>query len=462
MSNIKHIHFIGIGGIGMSGIAKIAKLQNFIVSGCDPSNNKNIQDLKQLGCTISTTHCSEICKQDNIDLIVYSSAITQDHPERIWAQQNAIPTINRAEMLAKIMKKKKSIGIAGSHGKTTTSSMLSHILLQENIDPTIIIGGNLTTIQSNAHYGTSNILIAETDESDRSLLQLPVNIAVLTNIDYEHPDQYTNIDDVASTFKTFLNNTSKQEKAIVYHDDPIIQNIIANNPAKFLSFGQSKNSNFYIHDILLQKSQSSFSLTDNKSSKTYTNIIVPTPGIHNILNATAAITTASYLNISIHNAIQHIATFQGVDRRFTYKGTTKSNIEIFDDYGHHPTEIAHTLHTATLRSKNNLVVVFQPQRYTRTKYLWKEFLNALANNEADHIIVTDIYPASEQPISNITSQQLVADLQQQAPHKNIYYISEKNDFELIDQKLKTILHNNDLLLFLGAGKVNQMISNYIP
>lgn len=461
MKSKQHIHFVGIGGIGMSGIAKITKLQNYIVSGCDPSQNSNTEELEALGCKISQQHCSTICKQKDIDLVVYSSAITDQHPELIMAKSSKTPTINRAGMLAKIMKNMRNIGIAGSHGKTTTSSILSHIMLEENFDPTIVIGGNLNTIKSNAHHGTSNIFIAETDESDRSLLQLPVTIPVLNNIDYEHPDQYKNIEDVTQTFEKFINQSPHQEKAIVNGDDRIIQKLIDKQPSKFISFGTKNHNHFQIKNIEKLSSYSTFDIYNTQTGILFKEILCPLPGLHNIYNACAALITAHYLGLPIKIASEHLKTFKGVDRRFSYKGTTQNKIEIFDDYGHHPTEIKHTLTTATKRSKNNLIVVFQPQRYTRTKHLWNDFVDVLTNNKADYIIVTDIYAASEEPITKISGENLVLAVKDKNPSKKIFYASTANNFDMIDQKIKSIINPKDLLLFLGAGKVNQMISRYI-
>ena len=453
-----HIHFIGIGGIGMSGLAKILQHQGHIVSGCDLSPYQtHTEEIIKNGCLVSDQHNSSLCHDSTIDSIVFSSAIKQDHPELIHARKNNIKTIMRATMLAEIMRSKYSIGIAGSHGKTTTSSMISHILIEADYDPTIIIGGVLQNIKSNARYGSGKYLVAEADESDRSLLQLPIAIGVLTNIDFEHPDQYTNIGDVEKTFQDYLENLPFYGTAILCSDNQYIKKMMPSIDRKIVTFGINDQADIQAINIENSYEVTKFDIYDHKKNKNIGTFEIFMPGMHNILNATAAIATTLDLNVDISVIQKALASFQGVDRRFTYKGTIKDNkVDVFDDYGHHPTEIEYSIKTAHIKAKNGLVVLFQPQRFSRTKHLWNQFIQAFNNQNIKHLLITDIYGASESPIEGINSQKLVLELQQKNPELKVDYIPYDADFKDIEKKLSTILKKEDLLLLLGAGKVNQL------
>ncbi len=451
-----HIHFVGIGGIGMSGIAKILKYQGYTISGCDQDmHQQSIYDLKAIGCNIyegnNTPHCNDV----TINILVYSSAINRHNPEILAAQQRGIPTIGRALMLAELMRTKYSIAIAGAHGKTTTTSLISHILIEAHKDPTVIIGGHLKNIATNANLGKSDFLVAEADESDRSLVHLQPTLAVITNIDLEHLDVYADIDDIKDTFKQFLNNLPFYGKAIVCIDDFHVRSLLPLPHLKVLSYGLDSSADIYAEQITLAPDHSTFTAYSKHQEKPLGVLTLTMPGRHNVLNALAALTVTLDLDIPFETIAHALATFKGIDRRFSYKGTYKK-AELFDDYGHHPEEIKNTLMVARNRSKGRLIVVFQPHRYTRTHKLWDLFIDTFLNYSPDTLIITDIYPASEESIPEITSQNLVKALQARNPNFTVSYIPYESHFNALRTKLDTCIAPDDLVLLLGAGKINKL------
>lgn len=458
MKTQQHLHFIGIGGIGMSGLALIAEKQGHIVSGCD--NNllqKSITDLKKLGCIINN-HASTSCNSKTINTIIYSSAIAQDNPELLQAKKKGLALMHRSELLAQLTKDKYTIAIAGSHGKTTTSSLLAHILLQSKYDPTICIGGHLQSISSNAHYGASKYCVIEADESDRSLLNLFPTLAIITNIDFEHLETYDSIDDVMNTFQRFLEKLPQAGKALLYADDTHTQTLLHKYQGQVITFGKTKKADWQINTVVLEKEASTFVLTHN--NKTIGPITVAMPGYHNVLNATAAFIAAHDIGIDHITIAQALVSFSGVDRRFTFKGLY-NGAEIFDDYGHHPLEIENTITVARKRCKGKLYMLFQPHRYSRTQGLWNDFITMFAQSTLDHLFITDIYPASEKPLSGVTSEQLVKKIKKIAPHLSINYLPLEKDFSTIAQIFLKKLSCNDLLLLQGAGKINSLAEKLI-
>ncbi len=455
-----HIHFIGIGGIGMSGIATILKGQGYHISGCDNDlEQKSVHDLSLLGCSIYQGNNSAGCHDASIDILVYSSAIQKNNPEILAAQQRGIPTISRALMLAELMRTKYSIAISGSHGKTTTTSMISHILIEAQTDPTVIIGGHLKNISTNARFGKGDFLVAEADESDKSLLRLYPTIAVVTNINLEHVDVYSDIKDVKNTFKKFLENIPFYGKAILCDDNVHIDEILPLTNTKTLRYGYKSTSDIYAQDINLQKTFSTCTVWKKGASQPLGALYLTMPGRHNLLNALAGITVCLELDIPFHTIITALARFKGIDRRFTLKGTHNGAL-VFDDYGHHPTEIAQTLLVARKRTDKKLIVAFQPHRYSRTAGLWNDFINLFSQDTIDHLIITDIYPASEAPIQDITSERFVAELKAKNPHLSISYCPLDDTFTHIKQDLSGKLADGDLLLLQGAGKINKL-ANYL-
>ena len=451
-----HFHFMGIGGIGMSGIAKILIQQGYNVSGCDKNiEQKSILDLKKLGCSITNEHNSDICHNISITVLVYSTDIANDNPEFIYAQSRNIPIVHRSIILAEIMRDYHAIGVAGSHGKTTTTSLISHIFLEANYDPTIIVGGYLERIQSNAHYGSGQFLIAETDESDRSLLNLRPTFAVLTTIDIEHMNVYKNLHDITTTFATFLNNLPFYGKAFVCIDDKQIQSLLPLSKAPYVTYGLSEHADWQLDHLKLEKDKSSYTI-HIKSTHEYYPVTVALPGEHNALNSLVALMVAYETGIPLLTAIDSLAYFTGVDRRFTYRGIYK-NIEIFDDYGHHPTEITCTIKNAIRRAEGKPVtVIFQPHRYTRTQSLWKDFITAFIHTSIDHLIITDLYSAGEQPLENISSNKLAEEISKLNPTFTVAYVPYEDNHVSLIKYLSDINQNSGLLLLQGAGTVTKI------
>ena len=453
-----HIHFVGIGGIGMSGIATILKYQGYEISGCDLDlDQTSIKNLQHLACNIYQGNNTPACTDETIDILVYSSAIAQKNPEIIAAQQRGIPTIPRALMLAELMRTKYSVAIAGSHGKTTTTSLIAHILIETGLDPTVIIGGHLKSISTNARIGEGDFLVAEADESDRSLLHLHPTLAVVTNIDLEHLETYKDLDDIKQTFQHFLNDLPFYGKAILCIDDENIQSLLPMPHIKTILYGLTPRADWYATDIHLAPDYSTFVVHHKNQQEPLGTIKINMPGIHNVRNTLAAIALAQELDIPFDATAQALATFKGIERRFSYRGTF-NGAELFDDYGHHPQEIANTLTVARNRTKNKLTVVFQPHRYTRTHKLWEAFIETFLQSNVDHLIITDIYPASEIPIPGVTAQQLVRALQTHNPHFTVSYAPYEPHFDSIKKLLEGTVCPDDLVLLLGAGKINKLAS----
>ena len=362
-------------------------------------------------------------------------------------------------MLAELMRTKYSIAIAGSHGKTTTTSMISHILMEARLDPTLIIGGHLKSISNNAKFGLGDFLVAEADESDRSLTHLHATIAILTNIDLEHLETYKDFEDIKDTFKKFLNNIPFYGKAIVCIEDQGIQEILPIPHIKIIKYGLSNKANIWADDINLESSHSTFNVY--KDDKLLGKINLNIPGQHNVLNALAAITLGLDLELSFETIYKALKSFKGVERRFSYHGVTKNGAEIFDDYGHHPNEILNTLLIAHKRAKNKLRVIFQPHRYTRTEKLWQQFIDTFKNNPVDELIITDIYPASETPIEDITAENFVKDFLKQNPNFPIRYLPFDKTFSNFIDYINNNAQQDDLVLLLGAGKLNLIASRVV-
>lgn len=455
-----HIHFVGIGGIGMSGIATILKQQGYTISGCDADIcQHSIVNLKALGCTIHQGNNTNACNDPSIDILVYSSAIHADNPEIIAAQKRGIPTIPRAFMLAELMRTKYSIAIAGSHGKTTTTSLISHILMEAQVDPTVIIGGHLTSISNNARMGHGNFLVAEADESDRSFLHLHATFAIVTNIDLEHLETYTDLDDIKQTFKKFLEHIPFYGKGIVCVDDPNIQAILPLPQTKLIKYGIDnwQQADIYAKDIELGSHSSTCTIYKKGLVQPLGSLTINIAGKHNVLNSLAATSLALELAIPFNTIAQALEQFKGVERRFTYRGSYKY-AEIFDDYGHHPTEIDVTLAVARNCAKNRLVVVFQPHRYTRTDKLWDHFIKTFSDHQIDHLIITDIYPASEMPIPGVTAENLVQALKVNKPSLQVTY----QQADTLKQSVAKLIKPNDLVLCIGAGKHVGSLAKELP
>jgi UDP-N-acetylmuramate--alanine ligase len=500
-----HIHFVGIGGIGMSGIATILKYQGYTISGCDSDlDQHSIKNLTQIGCSIAHGNNSPACADPSIDILVYSSVIQGNNPEIVAAQQRGIATIPRALMLAELMRTKYSVAIAGSHGKTTTTSLISHILIEAQIDPTVIIGGHLQTISNNARFGESDFLVAEADESDRSFLHLQPTLAVVTNIDLEHLETYKDLEDIKHTFQQFLARLPFYGKAFVCADDENLASILPISHVTTVKYGLDSRNDIFAQNIQLNATHSTFDVyqkqkplscshpevtlsplapSSPKASPGYRlsapspfapsasrseriegnvskgqllgRVHLNMPGKHNILNALGALALSLDLEIPFDTIAAALANFQGVDQRFTYRGTFQG-VRLFDDYGHHPKEIEVTLEVARQCTKNKICVIFQPHRYTRTYHLWDNFLEVFLNSKIDHLLITDIWPASEQPIPDVTSSRLAQELQAHNPSFSVSYAPYERSLEEIEAYVRANAHKYDLILFLGAGKVNKL------
>ena len=448
-----HFHFVGIGGIGMSGIAKILAHRGYTVSGCDiATTSADVQELMYLGCAISDHHHSVLCIHDSIDVYVYSSDVKKDIPEFIHAQKKNIPIIHRSQALAYIMKSTYNIAVSGSHGKTTTTGMIAHIFLYAKKDPNIIIGGHLPTIKNNAHAGSDDFTIAEADESDRSFLNIPADIGILTNIDKEHMSTYNSLEDLSATCLQFLNKISWAGKAIICSDNAYIQKIMPSITTPVITYGTNLEADYQACNIKLHADSSTFDLYAHK--ELLGSIELPVPGIHNILNSVAACAAALHVEISFESIQAALASFISVDRRFTFKGVTPQGALIYDDYGHHPTEILATLQVAKNKTKGRVFIAFQPQRYTRTYHLWDEFIEFFSTHFADHTLITDIYDANETPIPGIESCKLVEEIYLKNAASPVMYFPATNNFEQISSYLKQYAHKDDLIVLLGAGKIN--------
>jgi UDP-N-acetylmuramate--alanine ligase len=442
---IEKIHFVGIGGIGMSGIAEVLLNLGYKVSGSDLRKTEITERLEQLGGEIFIGHERE--NVANADVVVISSAVHDDNPEVVEAVERLIPVIPRAEMLAELMRMKYGIAIAGTHGKTTTTSMVATILAKGGIDPTIVIGGRLNAIGTNARLGQGKFLVAEADESDGSFLKLSPTIAVVTNIDADHLDFYRDIDEIKATFVQFINKVPFYGLAVLCLDNDNIADIIPEVKKRFTTYGLTTQADFRATDIRHAGFMTSF-VAHYKGAR-LGEITFPMPGAHNVLNALATIAVAMELNIPFAQIQAGFKAFGGVGRRFQVKGEVR-DIMVVDDYGHHPTEIRATLAAAKGGWDRRLVVVFQPHRYSRTKELFEDFVKAFY--DADLLILTDIYPAGEKPIEGVTAELLAGRIKRHG-QKDVTYIADRN---AICDQLLGIVKAGDIVLTLGAGNIWQV------
>ncbi|MCE5305191.1 UDP-N-acetylmuramate--L-alanine ligase [bacterium] len=454
-STIKKIHFVGIGGIGMSGIAEILLNQGFAISGSDMNENENTEYLRQKGVEIKIGHLPE--NINGSEVVVYSSAVNPDeNPETLEARKQGIPIIRRAEMLAEATRLNYCIAVAGTHGKTTSTSMVGLILIKAGYDPTVIVGGRLKDFGgTNARLGKGEWTVVEADEYDRSFLQLLPTIAIINNIEPEHLDIYDGIEDLKNTFLQFANKVPFYGFVALGTDDPNVKEILSGINKKIITYGLSRNNDYYAKDIELQQNFAKFSVF--KESENLGEITLNVPGYHNVKNALAAISIASELGIDFATIQNALSEFNGVLRRFDIQGESKG-IMIVDDYAHHPTEIRATLDAACKGWDRRIVAVFQPHTYTRTREFYKEFAQAF--DEADVLVITDVYAAREKPIEGISGE-LIAQQAQSYGHKNVHYIP---DFDDIIEFLKSELKAGDMLITIGAGnvfKIGRTIKEYL-
>ncbi|HKI10462.1 MAG TPA: UDP-N-acetylmuramate--L-alanine ligase, partial [Candidatus Acidoferrum sp.] len=407
--------------------------------------------LQDLGATIFEGHKAE--NVANAHVVVISSAVKPGNPEVTEAHKRKIPVIPRAEMLAELMRLKYGIAVAGAHGKTTTTSMVASILAAAHLDPTFVVGGRVNQAGTTARVGRGEYFVVEADESDRSFLMFDPVVAVVTTIDREHLDQYSSLEDIQAAFLQFVNRVPFYGAAILCLDEPNVQAIIPNVKRPIITYGTSSQADLVISDIHLQGLSSEFRLTYKGDDLGLFHLPHP-PGIHNVRNAAAAAAVALYLNVASDLIREGLAKFAGVGRRFDIKGTI-NNITVVDDYGHHPAEIRATLEAARGCKFNRLLVLFQPHRYTRTQHLWDEFSRSF--NQADLLVLIDIYAASEAPIAGINSEALANSIRE-AGHKNVhYYRSMQAAIELILREARP----GDAILTIGAGNVSRASGEFI-
>ena len=442
---VKHIHLIGIGGIGMSGIAELLLNLGYSISGSDIKRSEVTEHLSDLGGKIFLGHGPQ--NIDGADVVVFSSAVKDDNPEIVEARERSVPVIPRAEMLAELMRLKYGIAVAGSHGKTTTTSMIASILTRGGLDPTVVIGGRLNIWGgSNARLGRSDFLVAEADESDGSFLALCPSIAVITNIDYEHMDFYRSMNDLRRTFVDFVNKIPFYGRAILCLDDKEVQGLIPKLRKSYLTYGLNPQADIRASEISKEELNTSFVVTfKNRLAGTITICI---PGDHNVLNALAAVGVGLELDIDFEDIREGLKSLGGLKRRFEIKDE-KGGILFLDDYGHHPTEIIATISTAKeCWPDRRLVVIFQPHRYTRTRDLYDKFV--ISFNQADFLVITPIYGAGEEPIPGIDSRSLYQGIRDHGHRAVIFCDSIEDIISLLLDEIR----NGDLVLTLGAGDVD--------
>ena len=442
---IQHIHFVGIGGIGMSGIAEVLLNLGYHISGSDVKETEVTRRLQALGCEIFYGHRKENVRE--ADVVVISSAIRQGNPEIEVAEQRLIPVIPRAEMLAELMRMKIGIAIAGTHGKTTTTSLIATVLAAGGLDPTVVIGGRLNSIGSNARLGQGDFLVAEADESDGSFLKLMPTIAVVTNIDPEHLDYYHGIEEIKEAFLSFLNKIPFYGLAVLCLDHPNIQSLIPRLKKRFTTYGLTTQADFQAKEIVFEGLSATFDALHHQ--KEIGRLKLQMPGLHNVYNALATLATAFELDIPFEVVQETLRDFSGIQRRFQIKGD-KQGILIVDDYGHHPVEIVATLRAARTGWGRRIVAVFQPHRYTRTQALFQDFMTAF--NDANVLILTDIYPAGEDRIEGVEAKALYEGIRDYG-HKDVTYIADKK--EIVNHLLR-IITPGDVVITMGAGDIWQV------
>ncbi|HVK64168.1 MAG TPA: UDP-N-acetylmuramate--L-alanine ligase [Polyangium sp.] len=446
---VRHIHFVGIGGVGMSGLAEILRSLEFDVSGSDVKSGSTTQRLASLGVRIDIGHRAENVR--GVDVVVYSSAIRADNPELVEARALGIPVIGRAEMLAELMRVKYGVAIAGSHGKTTTTSLVATVLRHAGLDPTVVVGGKMAALGSNARLGAGDLLVAEADESDGSFLRLTPTIAVVTNIDPEHLDHYGTHEKIKDAFIEFAARVPFYGLAVLCLDHPHVQDILPRIPRRHVTYGVSPHADYCARGIQFRGLETSFNAY--RRGQPLGGFTVRMPGAHNVLNCLATIAVADELEVPLDVTKQALATFGGVARRFTVVGVHQG-VTLVDDYGHHPAEIRATIEAARRAfpdDTHRIVVAFQPHRYTRTKDLFEDFTRAF--NLADVLFVTDIYPAGEAPLPGVNAERLVQSIREHG-HHDATYVPNKAD---LPEVLAKVTRPGDVVIALGAGDINNML-----
>jgi UDP-N-acetylmuramate--alanine ligase len=445
------IHFIGIGGIGMSGIAEILCNLGYTVQGSDAAEGGNVARLRDKGVKVFVGHKAE--NVDGAEVVVVSTAIKRDNPELMAARAQRIPVVRRAEMLAELMRLKSCVAIAGTHGKTTTTTMVAALLDAGGLDPTVINGGIINAYGSNARLGAGEWMVVEADESDGTFLKLPANAVIVTNIDPEHLDHFKTFEAIQEAFRSFVENVPFYGFAVMCIDHPVVHSLVGKiEDRRIITYGEDPQADARLIDLVPMGGGSKFTVVvrDRKTEATYeiADIMLPMPGRHNASNATAAIAVAHQLGVSDDAIRKAMAGFGGVKRRFTCTGEY-NGVTVIDDYGHHPVEIAAVLKAARESTSGKIIAVVQPHRYTRLQSLFEEFCTCF--NDADAVVVADIYPAGEAPIEGIDRDHFVQGLRAHG-HREVVPLAKPADLAGI---VKGLAHSGDLIVCLGAGSITQ-------
>jgi UDP-N-acetylmuramate--alanine ligase len=443
------IHFVGIGGIGMSGIAEVLVNLGYAVSGSDAAENANVRRLREKGVRVDVGH--DAANIAGAGVVVVSSAIKRDNVELAAARERRIPVVRRAEMLAELMRLKSSVAIAGTHGKTTTTSLVAALLDAGGLDPTVINGGIINAYGTNARLGAGEWMVVEADESDGTFLKLPTEIAVVTNIDPEHLDHFKTFDAIKDAFRAFVENLPFYGFAVMCLDHPVVQDLVGKiEDRRVITFGENPQADVRLVDVAADGATTRFAVMvrgrAGNGARRVEQLAIPMPGWHNALNATAAIAVAIEFGISDDDIRKGLAAFGGVKRRFTRTGEWRG-VTIFDDYGHHPVEIAAVLRAARGATKAKVIAVMQPHRYTRLSSLFNEFCTCF--NDADTVIVADVYPAGEQPIAGALRDDLVAGIK---AHGHRHAVALESP-ETLAAQIAAIAGPGDFVVCLGAGSI---------
>ncbi|MBD3349262.1 MAG: UDP-N-acetylmuramate--L-alanine ligase [Candidatus Eisenbacteria bacterium] len=439
---VKHVHLVGIGGAGMSGIAEVLANLGFVVSGSDLKRSDTTERLEKLGAVVRYEHASE--NVEGADVVVYSSAVSADNPEVSAANEQMIPVIPRVEMLAELMRMKFSVAVGGTHGKTTTTSLISAVLSAGGLDPTVVVGGKLKTVGSGARLGASEYMVAEADESDGSFLKLSPTISVVTTIDEEHLDFYQGLEEIKDAFTNFANSVPFYGCSIVCLDQKNVQAILPDVKRRVISYGLDARAD--VRASAVQATCDTTRFTIEVEGRELGVIEIAMPGLHNIYNSLAAVAAGLELGVSFDDMARALSDFEGISRRFETKGEV-NDVLVLDDYGHHPAEVKTTLAAAASRWNRRLVVLFQPHRYTRTQKLADEFGRSF--HDADVLLVADVYPASEEPIKGVTGNTIVEAARRHG-HGNCEFAG---DLDALCERALEIVEPGDVVVTLGAGDI---------
>lgn len=445
------VHFIGIGGIGMSGIAEVLHNLGYDVQGSDMSDSANVKRLREKGITVHIGHRAE--NLGDAEVVVASTAIKQDNPERVAARERNLPMVRRAEMLAELMRFKKAIAIGGTHGKTTTTTMVSTLLVAGGLDPTVINGGIINDIGTNARMGDGEWMVVEADESDGTFLKLPADVAIVTNIDPEHLDHYGDYEAVKKAFTTFVENVPFYGFGVMCLDHPEVQAQVAKiTDRRVVTYGANPQAEVRFVDVSSKGAASHFAIEkrDRKTGEVIRieDLVLPMPGLYNVSNATAAIAVSLELGVTPDAIRDGLSSFGGVKRRFTHTGSW-NGVEVYDDYAHHPVEISSVLSAARQATSGKVIAIKQPHRYSRLESLFGDFCSCF--NDADHVLVAPVYEAGEKPIEGYNATTLAEGLRS-GGHRSAVAIEGP---EVIAAKIAELAEPGDFVIFLGAGNVSQ-------